>query len=526
MPNTTALLDLALTLSRQQPHEDGFNSLISHIRALIQCDAIVLLLRQGEELKPVAMQGLSQDTLGRRFVITEQPRFDAICQAGKPVRFAEDSPLPDPYDGLLIATEDDLPVHSCMGLPLLTDDGLIGLLTLDSLTPGQFEHLSQRTLELISTMVGAFVHNTLLLQHWQQRAHHAYAVVGELTQEALTKDGGELIGDSPTMQQLQQEITLVANTDMTTLIVGETGTGKELVARTLHQQSSRADGPLVHVNCAALPENLIESELFGHRKGAFTGAHQSRAGKFAMASGGTLFLDEVGELPLSVQSTLLRALQNHEIQPLGEDATIQVDVRIIAATNRDLQHEVQQGNFRADLYHRLSVYPIAVPPLRQRQNDISLLSGYFIERMRRKLGLQQLKLAATAQQQLNHYHWPGNVRELEHCISRAALRARGRGHGAMTTIQLQDLDALLPEQSQPTRSTEPANTAEVAVAGLGLKKSTEDFQRQMILQALQQHQGNWAATARSLHVDRANLCRLANRLGISVKKSVVKTVNL
>jgi Transcriptional regulator containing GAF, AAA-type ATPase, and DNA binding domains len=213
------------------------------------------------------------------------------------------------------------------------------------------------------------------------------------------------------------------------LITGETGVGKELVAMALHQASNRADKPLVSLNCAALPDTLVESELFGHVRGAFTGAHGERRGKFELANGGTLFLDEVGELPLTVQAKLLRVLQSGQLQRLGSDREHRVDVRLIAATNRDLAAEVRTGNYRADFYHRLSVYPLQVPPLRERGRDAVLLAGYFLEQNRSRLGLNSLRLSSEAQAALLAYDWPGNVRELEHLIGRSALKAMGQTPG-------------------------------------------------------------------------------------------------
>ena len=528
-----ALIELAIDLSHSLVADDRFERLLSHIRKAINCDAVVLLTLQGDFLKPLAQQGRTAEVLGRRFEIQQHPRFIKICQAKTPVRFESESDLPDPYDGLLLAMEGDLPVHSCMGLPLLFEGNLIGVLTLDSLTPNEFDDIPARTLDIISAISAAALKNALTLELFQRDASHARAVVEELTQEALTKDGGELIGDSDAMSRLQQEIQIVASSDFTALIQGETGVGKELVARTIHQQSNRNNGPLVYVNCAALPENLIESELFGHIKGAFTGASQNRSGKFTIASGGTLFLDEIGELPLQVQSKLLRALQSQEIQPVGQDKTHKVDVRIIAATNRDLQQEVENGDFRADLYHRLSVYPLTVPPLRQRKQDIVLLSGYFVELMRRKLGLQQIKFSADVIPYLNRYDWPGNIRELEHCINRAALKARSRSsvNEAIIAINRSDIGLLQTDGEIQadnelatatdinTNNNAPADvTPEVAVDNL--KQATEQFQRRCILQALESNNGNWAAAARQLDMDRANLSRLAKRLDIQVIRSV------
>jgi anaerobic nitric oxide reductase transcription regulator len=321
------------------------------------------------------------------------------------------------------------------------------------------------------------------------------------------------------MLALKSDIQLVAGSDYTVLIQGQTGVGKELVARTLHQFSRRAKQQLVHLNCASLPETLAESELFGHAKGAFTGAEKERPGKFSLADGGTIFLDEVGELPLSVQSKLLRVLQSGEIQPVGKDEVKTVNVRVIAATNRDLAAEVAAGNFRADLYHRLSVYPITVPALKERQQDVLLLAGYFLELTARKLGIRQLKLSTAAQSVLLQYNWPGNVRELEHVISRAALKAKKEA-------KAQDIIALLPQHLELTEGTVSAEHNQPAVlpllngSGLSLKTATEEFQKQQIIHILSQTAGNWSLAAQQLGVDRANLARLAKRLGIKVEKRV------
>lgn len=321
---------------------------------------------------------------------------------------------------------------------------------------------------------------------------------------------------------MHDEIDIVASSDFNILIFGETGVGKELVARRIHHLSARKRQPLVYVNCAAIPENLIESELFGHIKGAFTGADRNRLGKFALAHEGTLFLDEIGELPLAAQSKLLRALQNNEIQPVGQDRVQHIDVRVLAATNRDLKQEVEAGRFRADLYHRLSVYPIHVPPLRERRGDVSLLAGYFLEQARRKLGITHLKLAQDVLDYLIQYNWPGNVREMEHVINRAALKARAsQPQQTLTTITLTDVGVL---ESLPINTPEILDNPEVkasthiAMSG-GLRQATDDFQRQLVKEALIQSDYNWAQAGRLLQTDRANLTRLARRLGIQVKKT-------
>lgn len=330
------LLEVALDLANSINTEDRFDRLLNSIRKAIRCDAVALLRLQQQTLIPLATQGLTPDTLGRRFLLSEHPRLAALCQADGVYRFPADCQLPDPYDGLLLAHSGELPVHSCMGLPLYSDGQLMGLVTIDSLQAEAFQSISDRTLTLIAALSAATLKTALELAKLSLHAHQAQQLVEELTQEALQKDGGELIGQSPAMQALNNDIRLVAGSDYTVLIQGESGVGKELVARTVHKMSGRRRGPLVHLNCAALPETLADAELFGHARGAFTGAERERPGKFLLADGGTIFLDEIGELPLSIQSKLLRVLQSGEIQPVGKDQVQQVNVRIIAATNREI----------------------------------------------------------------------------------------------------------------------------------------------------------------------------------------------
>jgi anaerobic nitric oxide reductase transcription regulator len=521
---SSALIELAVDLTNSLTSGDRFDRLLNTVRRVIRCDAVVLLSCRESLLKPLAQEGLMPDILGRRFTVVEHPRFKSICGSLTPVRFPSNSPLPDPYDGMLLATEGDLPVHACMGLPLLSDGELIGVLTLDSLTPNVFDDIPERTLTIIAAMSAAALKTAMLLQTLERHSQRSQSVVEALTHDALVKDGGELIGDSESMRLLKRDITLVAPSDFSVLIEGETGVGKELVARTLHEQSNRHHQALVYVNCAAIPENLVESELFGHVKGAFTSADKSRAGKFSLADGGTIFLDEIGELPLAAQSKLLRVLQNQEIQPVGQDNVERIDVRIIAATNRVLKEEVEGGRFRADLYHRLRVYPLRVPPLKERDGDIVLLAGYFAEQVRRKLGLQQLTLSPKTIHYLHQYHWPGNVRELEHVISRAALRAKDASVLPVTTINVEHIEVLIAADTHHTLPLKKikSDRVEHSVLPLSLRETSESLQRELIHLALTQSGGHWTIAANSLGMDRANLRRMAKRLGVSVNKKITK----
>jgi transcriptional regulator with GAF, ATPase, and Fis domain len=241
----------------------------------------------------------------------------------------------------------------------------------------------------------------------------------------INHNNTEMIGESPAIRQVFRLIQQVASTDCAVLILGKTGTGKELVARAIHDHSPRKDKPMVKVNCAAIPAHLIESELFGHERGSFTGATDRRLGKFELANGGTLFLDEIGEMPLDLQVKLLRALQEREIERIGGKGTIKVDVRIIAATNRELEQEMAAGRFRSDLYYRINIFPILLPELKDHKEDIPLLASHFIHRLARRTGRKIKGISNSALQEMMLYDWPGNIRELEHFIERSILLSDG-----------------------------------------------------------------------------------------------------
>jgi formate hydrogenlyase transcriptional activator len=316
---------------------------------------------------------------------------------------------------------------------------------------------------------------------------------------AINEQYPEMIGQSAELQQTLKLISRVAPTNSTVLILGETGTGKELVARAIHNNSMRKSKTMVKVNCTTLPPNLIESGLFGHERGSFTGAVERRIGKFELAHNSTLFLDEIGELPLELQAKLLRALQEKEIERVGSPTTIKVDVRIIAATNRDLEAEVEAGRFRADLYYRLNIFPINLPSLRDRPEDIPLLAVHFIEKYAKKLGTKITRISKYVLEQIKHYDWPGNIRELEHIIERSLLLA---DDNILTRIYL-------PERKQKLTGRQTENEP--------VPKTIEENQRQHIITVLRQCKGRvagYGGAAQFLGVPPSTLSSKLKRLGI------------
>ena len=500
------LVEIAQDLCANLACEDRQRRLAAALRRLVPCDAATVLRLDAGVLVPVVADGLRSEVLGLRFDPAEHPRLQALLDAEGTVRFTG-SGLPDPFDGLLCAGGDLSQVHACMGARLTVEGKVVGVLTVDALDPEAFDGVVDETVAAFAGLAGAAVRTAQLVDALELAATRQRLLASELLRDASSQ-AGQLLGRSQPMVMLREEISALARSDLAALITGETGVGKELVAQSVHAQSSRRERPLIRVNCAALPESIAESELFGHVRGAFTGATADRSGKFELADRGTLFLDEIGELPLSLQPKLLRVLQSGEVQRIGSDRTHRVDVRILAATNRNLTEEVRDGRFRADLYYRLNVYPLLVPPLRVRGTDTLLLAGYFLDEARVRLGLGSLRLAATARAALEAYDWPGNVRELEHVILRGALRA-SRDQPRETVVVDEGHLALAPVGHEA--ASPPASSAGPPIP---LREAVDAFTAHAIETAVADADGNWSEAARGLGLQRGNLHRLARRLGL------------
>ncbi len=326
-----------------------------------------------------------------------------------------------------------------------------------------------------------------------------------LEYERLREKSGEekkIIGKSPRMKELMEQIKLVAPTDCWVLILGESGTGKELVAREIHRLSPRSDGPFVEVNCAAIPSDRIEYELFGYEKGSFAGAEVSKKGKFELANGGTLYFDEVGDMDLRTQAKVLRVLEELKVERVGADEPVELDIRVIASSNKDLEREVAEGNFRKDLYYRLNVVPIVVPPLRERKEDIPLLVEHFSNFFARKYGRKTPLFSDGALKILSDYHWPGNVRELKNLVERLVI-----------TVQKD----VIEESDLPY----PLGQADASEGTKTLREAKEAFEKEFILRQLKKNDWNISKTAEELGIERSHLYKKMRAYGIKREENEV-----
>jgi PAS domain S-box-containing protein len=409
--------------------DDFFASLVRHMAAAFRVRyAFIASCDDQKRAKTLAFWDTDQLGKNFEFDIADTPCMKVL--QGEVCHYEKGIQVLFPLDKGL----EDWHIESYLGVPMLDGMGcVIGHIA--ALDDKRMKH-DPRAIDVLK-IFAARAAAELKRQRAEAQLQAALVQVKELQhtleaenvylQEEISKEHNfeEVVGNSRALIKVLQQVETVAPTDSTVLILGETGCGKELFARAIHSHSKRKGRPLVKLNCGAIPTGLVESELFGHMKGAFTGALERRMGRFELADGGTLFLDEVSELPLDTQVKLLRVLQEHEFEPLGSSRTLRVNVRIIAASNRDLEKAVQEGRFRADLYYRLNVLPVSVPPLRQRRSDIPLLTSFFVERFARQLGKQGIAIAQETIDALTEYDWPGNIRELQNVIERAVVLSQG-----------------------------------------------------------------------------------------------------
>ncbi|WP_018526269.1 nif-specific transcriptional activator NifA [Alkalispirochaeta alkalica] len=367
-------------------------------------------------------------------------------------------------------------------VPVKIGSETIGALSVDRSFPG--EEALQEDLRILTVVASLIAQAVKIRQTVMEEREQLLAENSRLHKELEEKfRPSNIIGNSKAMQHVFDMMAQVSRSDATVLIRGESGTGKELVAQAIHYNSARAAKPLIKVNCAALPETVIESELFGHEKGAFTGAISTRKGRFEMANGGTIFLDEIGDLSAMTQVKLLRVLQEKEFERVGGNETIRTNVRVIAATNRDLERAMEEGLFREDLYYRLNVFPIHLPPLRERRNDILLLADHFIATYREENHKPIQRISTPAIDLLSNYHWPGNVRELENCIERAVLLSA---------------DGVIHSHHLPP-SLQSAESTNTQIHG-SLQDSLDNLERELLMDALKSTKGNMAKAARMLDI--------------------------
>jgi Nif-specific regulatory protein len=391
----------------------------------------------------------------------------------------------------------DVNKQSYVAVPMIVDNTTIGVLgaSLTKTTEIGFED-TVRILTIVSSIFAQTIYSFQMNQKEKERLKEL-KLYYKMEWDSKVHNFGDIIGESPKMQQVFQVIQRIAQSDVTILVRGETGTGKELVAAAIHKRSKRKDEPFIKLNCAAITDTLLESELFGHEKGAFTDAKETRKGRFELADGGTLFLDEIGDISASAQVKLLRVLQEREFERVGGSKTIKVNVRLVAATNRNLEEMVKKGDFREDLYYRLNVIPIDLPPLRQRGDDIKLLVNFFLERAI-KNHKKVVKITEEAMNTLCSYPWPGNVRELENTIERIVLMGNEEG------ISQSDMLLLLPAFHEN-------NVQNTLTATPPSKKTLDDLEREAVIESLQRHNGNQSQAAKELGIT-------LRQIGYKIKK--------
>jgi formate hydrogenlyase transcriptional activator len=513
-----ALLAINQSSTRHLRRADLFAELARSVKPLLACERFGIEVPTGPESLRVHVLALDQPARGP--MIEEFPSAGTACRWAQEHRqryvaaAREELRTLFPMTHVVMEREG---MESLCALPLIREERSFGALFFMSTRRDAYRDLPATLLDRVGSAVAVAVDNCFAYEQvaeLRDKLANENAYLQEEIQQA--HDARGFVGRSPAIEKVLALVDTVAPTQTTALILGETGTGKELIARALHDRSPRRERPLVKVNCSAISAGLVESELFGHVRGAFTGATTSRMGRFEIAHGGTIFLDEIGELPLDTQVKLLRVLQEREIEPVGSSQTRKVDVRVIAATNRDLAQEVEAGRFRKDLYFRLNVVPIAVPPLREREGDVELLALYFAERFARELGKHIERIAPESLARLCAYDWPGNVRELSNVVERAVVLARG---------PVLEIDAeFLPRAQKAANAGAAASPphalyakSAVPTAAPAANETLEASQRRHIVEALEaaqwQVEGATGAAAR-LGINASTLRSRMKKLGI------------
>ncbi len=441
---------------------------------------ITLLRTDSSEIRTEVAHGMSPDAKTKGRYRVGEGITGRVVETGRPMAVPNIDAEPLFLDRTGVRSRMDKSKISFICVPIKEGRRVLGALSADRVFEGSLP--LKEDVRLLTIISGLIAQKVSILEKINQEKDLLNEENLRLKKELGKKYSfSSIIGNSRKMQEVFHLITQVAKSNANVLLLGESGTGKELAANAIHYNSLRADQPFIKVNCAALPANLVEAELFGHEKGAFTGASKQKEGKFELANNGTIFLDEIGSLALESQGKLLRVLQEKELERLGGTRTIKVNVRLIAATNRDLGEAVERGEFREDLYYRLNVYPIYLPALREREADVLLLADYFLEKYVQEYNKDVKRISTPAIDALTQYHWPGNVRELENCIERAVLLCDDQVlHGYHLPPTLQTAEDTGTHQSQ------------------SLKDAIERFEKELLIDALKSHRGNMRQAAKAL----------------------------
>jgi len=474
---------------------DNLSKSLNMVRGMI---TILNPLR--EEISIEVAHGMSRNAMEKGKYKLGEGVTGQVIQCGTAISIPRISESPQFLNRTESREEKKKQELSFICVPIKNESQVIGALSVDKAYDSSYPlKEGEKFLSVVAAMIATkVIHLERIQREKQKLTSENERLKAELEKKYRIKN---IVGNSNKMREVYQMISQVARSNATVLIRGESGTGKELVANAIHYNSRRASNPFIKINCAALPANLIESELFGHEKGAFTGAIQQKPGKFEMADKGTLFLDEIGSITADVQSKLLRVLQEREFERVGGNRTIKIDVRIVAATNKNLEQAVMENFFRSDLYYRINVFPIYLPPLRERKTDILALADYFLEKYTRENGKEIVRFSTPAIDMLMAYHWPGNVRELENCIERAVLLCDGK------VIHSYHLPPTL--QTGEHSDTLPSQTIEDAV---------EKLERELIIEALKHNRGNLSQAAKTLGSTIRKIAYKSQKYGINPRQ--------